>query len=141
MLIESCTGGLVSSSLTALAGASTILWGSLIVYSAEAKKALTGIEESILTTYGEVSAETIEGLLRGALDRYSSNYVGAVSGIAGPGGGTKEKPVGLVYLGIACPKPSGVYIKIEKHRFSGGRQAIQESSAISLVDMLLKILP
>jgi PncC family amidohydrolase len=137
LLVESCTGGLVSSSLTMLSGASRILWGSLVVYSAMAKKMFTGIDEHLISSYGEVSAETIEGLLRGAFDLYPPRYIGAVSGIAGPGGGTKEKPKGLVYIGVASPAVAGVSIKIEKHLFSGDRQTIQQLSALALVDMLL----
>jgi nicotinamide-nucleotide amidase len=88
-----------------------------------------------------VSEETIEGLILGALQKYPSRYIGAVSGIAGPGGGTEEKPVGLVYLGIACPKTAGMFIQIQKHLFQGNRQEIQVASALALVDMLLDQIP
>ena len=136
-MIESCTGGLISSALTAIPGASKILWGSLVVYSAESKQAFTGIDPGIIQSYGQVSAETIEGLVRGALERYPSRYIGAVSGIAGPEGGTDDKPVGLVYLGIACPKTAGMFIQIKKHIFKGNRQDIQVASAHALVEMLM----
>ena len=100
-LAESCTGGYISSLITSLTGASDIFKGAIIPYSNKAKHELLQVDEEIFTTVGAVSQECVEQLAQHALKKFNSNYAIAVSGIAGPAGGTKEKPVGTVWVAIA----------------------------------------
>jgi nicotinamide-nucleotide amidase len=98
---ESCTGGLIGAALTEVPGSSDVFAGSAVVYSNEAKKNLLGVEPSILDMYGAVSGECAEAMARGALARYGTSLSVAVTGIAGPDGGSPEKPVGTVWFALA----------------------------------------
>ena len=98
---ESCTGGLVAALLTEIAGSSTVFDRGLVTYSNEAKIDLLGVEPALLARHGAVSAETAEAMAGGALSRSLADCAVAVTGIAGPGGGTADKPVGLVHFGFA----------------------------------------
>jgi nicotinamide-nucleotide amidase len=98
---ESCTGGLVAAYLTHIAGASDILERGFVTYSNDAKVELLGVDARIIEEHGAVSRQTAIGMAAGALWRSKANLSVAVTGIAGPGGGTREKPVGLVHFAIA----------------------------------------
>ena len=100
---ESCTGGLLSSSITSIAGSSKVFKGSIISYSNELKQSLLNISEDLLKRYGAVSEEVAEAMATNAKEKLKSDWSIAISGIAGPSGGSKEKPVGLVYIAIAGP--------------------------------------
>ncbi len=100
-LAESCTGGAISQRLTAIEGASTFFLGSMVVYSNEWKKRFCGVEESTLQRHGAVSRETVIEMAQGLLEETNADFALAVSGIAGPTGGSAEKPVGTVYLALA----------------------------------------
>ena len=101
---ESCTGGLVASRLTAIPGASDVFLGSVVAYSNSVKAAQLGVPEEMLATFGAVSAETAAAMAEGARERLGADVAVSVTGVAGPGGGTPEKPVGLVFIHAAGPQ-------------------------------------
>ncbi len=122
---ESCTGGLISKMITSQSGSSAVFEGSLVTYSNEIKNSWLGVEETTLIAYGAVSHETVRSMSKGAKEVAVADYAIAVSGVAGPTGGTPEKPVGTVFLSI-CTK------KIHKSwqlNLQGDRNFIQEQSA------------
>jgi nicotinamide-nucleotide amidase len=100
---ESCTGGLVGARLTAVAGSSDVFLGSIVSYANAAKTELLGVPETLLAEHGAVSRETAAAMATGARDRLGADVAVSVTGVAGPGGGTPEKPVGLVYLHAVGP--------------------------------------
>jgi nicotinamide-nucleotide amidase len=100
---ESCTGGMVAARLTSVPGSSDVFVGGIVSYSNEVKVAELGVPEEVLRAHGAVSAETAAAMARGARERLGADVAVAVTGVAGPGGGTEEKPVGLVYLHAAGP--------------------------------------
>jgi nicotinamide-nucleotide amidase len=100
---ESCTGGMVAARLTDVPGSSDVFLGGVVTYSNELKHAQLGVAEEVLAAHGAVSAETAAAMARGARDRLGADVAVAVTGVAGPGGGTPEKPVGLVYAHAAGP--------------------------------------
>ncbi len=97
---ESCTGGYLSHKITAMPGSSAFFKGSIVVYSNDLKQDLLGVKSSTLEKYGSVSEETVREMIIGSLDKINSDYTIAVSGIMGPDGGTDEKPVGTVWIGV-----------------------------------------
>ena len=115
---ESCTGGLLGDALTDLAGVSDVYLGGLIAYANSSKMQLLGVSESVLNSVGAVSAETAAAMASGVQQRFGTQVALATTGIAGPGGGSPEKPVGLVYLGLATPH--GVWT--ERHIWAGNRR-------------------
>jgi len=100
---ESCTGGLLSSSITSISGSSQVFKGSIVSYSNELKKSLLNISQEKLTNYGAVSEEVCEAMAVNAKEKLEADWAIAISGIAGPNGGSKEKPIGLVYISISGP--------------------------------------
>ena len=100
---ESCSGGLVAGTLVNVAGVSDVFAEGYITYSNEAKHRLLGVDERLLETYGAVSTQVAQQMAEGACKAASSETAIAVTGIAGPGGGTEDKPVGLVYIGCHVP--------------------------------------
>lgn len=119
---ESCTGGGIAEAITAIPGASAVFRGGAVVYSNELKTRLLGVPEELLARHGAVSAECAEAMVRGAAERLEADCAIAVTGIAGPGGGTPEKPVGLVYIGVLA----GDRVRIEECHFRGDRRAVRE---------------
>lgn len=131
-LAESCTGGLLSKYLTDKAGSSKYLWGSVISYSNESKEKVLGVSKETLITHGAVSRETAEEMARG-IKKVSQASLGlAITGIAGPDGGSEEKPVGLVYIALASDRE--VFSK--ELRFVGDREGIRTLAAKSGLDMI-----
>lgn len=129
---ESCTGGRISAEFTAISGASTVLMGSAVTYANEIKSQWLGVKEQTLIKHGAVSKECVEEMLTGILKMASADYAIAVSGIAGPSGGTDEKPVGTVYIGIQSSKQSIVKLYL----FKGNRKAIQRQATETAIDLL-----
>lgn len=129
---ESCTGGLLSASLAALPGVSDVYMGSIVSYAYSAKTDLLGVSWETLNSLGAVSEEVALQMARGACERLKANYSIAITGIAGPTGGTPEKPVGTVWFAVKGP---GFEIA-QKKVFSGNRVSVQEQS----VDFALKLL-
>ncbi len=98
---ESCTGGLVAGMLTEIAGSSDVVERGFVTYSNEAKQTMLGVPAAVLKRYGAVSSETAAAMAKGALKNSLADIAVSITGIAGPGGGSKQKPVGLVYFGAA----------------------------------------
>lgn len=133
---ESCTGGLVAKILTDLPGSSGYFWGGICTYSNEAKKALLGVSKDTLENNGAVSAETAEEMAQGLLLRSGVDIALSITGIAGPEGGSEEKPVGLVYLSLA----SRGQVSTRELRFVGSRGAIRTLAAKSALDYVRRYL-
>jgi nicotinamide-nucleotide amidase len=131
---ESCTGGRIASMFTSVSGASSVLMGSVVTYSNEIKSKWLGVKRETLIEYGAVSQECVEEMLKGVISMASADYAIAVSGIAGPTGGTTEKPVGTVYIGIIYNNK----ITIEHHLFSGNREAVQEQAKDTAIALFKK---
>jgi nicotinamide-nucleotide amidase len=129
---ESCTGGLVGHRLTNIAGSSGWVERGVIVYSNRAKEELLGVPEQLLRAHGAVSGPVAEAMVTGICRASGSPCGLAVTGIAGPDGGSAEKPVGTVF--VACAAPEGV--EVRRHRFAGGRTAIKWQSSQAALDML-----
>ena len=121
---ESCTGGRIAAAFTAISGASSVLNGSCVTYSNEIKSQWLGVNEQTLINHGAVSSECVKEMLTGITEMANADHSIAVSGIAGPTGGTDEKPVGTVYLGVNIKGN----ICVEHHLFSGDREAVQEQA-------------
>lgn len=133
---ESCTGGMVASKITNVPGASEVFKAGLVTYANKAKRELLGVEKKTLKEYGAVSKETAEEMVIGAAENYDADAAISITGIAGPGGGTEEKPVGLVYIGCYVCGEVNVY---ECH-FTGTREKIRETAAITALNLLRKML-
>jgi nicotinamide-nucleotide amidase len=129
---ESCTGGLVVAALTAIAGSSDVVDRGFVTYSNEAKMELLGVPEATLAAHGAVSAETTLAMARGAVARAGVDLAVSITGIAGPGGGSAEKPVGMIYLGVA----TGGGGHTERHIFPGDRDGIRRAAMIRALEML-----
>jgi nicotinamide-nucleotide amidase len=131
---ESCTGGLVAACLTEIAGSSDVMERGFVTYANAAKVELLGVAEATLERHGAVSAETAGEMLAGALARSPADLVVAITGVAGPGGGSAEKPVGLVYIGVQRRGRDG---RVERHVFTGDRAAVREASLRRALNLLL----
>lgn len=112
---ESCTGGMISAALTDIPGSSSVFTHGFVTYANEAKEKVLGVSGVLLIKHGAVSAAVASAMARGALKVSKADIAVAVTGVAGPGGGTPEKPVGLVYIAIA----KGNHVTAYRHRFSG----------------------
>jgi nicotinamide-nucleotide amidase len=130
---ESCTGGLVAAALTSVAGASDVVERGFVAYSNAAKMDLLGVSPESIAAHGAVSAQTAAAMAKGAVARAAVDIAVSVAGVAGPGGGTAQKPVGLVYLGIAT-KDGGV--KIERRIFPGDRGEVRQSALVLALELL-----
>ncbi len=135
-LAESCTGGMVSSALTSNPGVSSWFYGGVIAYSNSIKTDILSVPEGIIEKHGAVSEETAGAMARGCAGLFRSSVSGAVSGVAGPGGGTLEKPVGTVCFGI-CIRGS---IHTAKELFSGTREEIRREASEYLLRQLKGLL-
>lgn len=130
---ESCTGGLVADAITDVAGSSEHFVGGIVAYADRAKESLLGVPATLIATHGAVSAEVAAAMARGARERFGVSLAVAVTGIAGPTGGTAEKPVGLVYLAVADADGTDV----RRERWEGDRMANKRASAEAALRMLL----
>jgi nicotinamide-nucleotide amidase len=132
-LAESCSGGLLAARLTARPGASEYVAGSVVAYSNQAKSDLLGVDPALVERHGAVSPEVAEAMADGALRRFGADVAVSITGIAGPDGGTKEKPVGYVCF---CAKVAGGEALVRDPVIPGGRQDIRERSALVGLHML-----
>lgn len=132
---ESCTGGLMAHKMTSIPGVSEIFLGSLVTYSNEMKEKVLSVSHSTLQKHGAVSAETVEEMLKGLLEVSGADYGIAVSGVAGPSGGSKEKPVGLVWAAIG---EKGKKPEVGCFNFRGSRQTIIMISSTKLLAALYR---
>jgi nicotinamide-nucleotide amidase len=131
---ESCTGGLIASKITEISGSSDIFKGSIVTYSNEVKEKELGVKKETMVQYGAVSIEVVSQMLDGVLKKFDATYAIAVSGVAGPNGGTKDKPVGTVVIGI---KNIFDFSEIKTFHFIGNRKEIQLSAMDRAFDMIL----
>jgi PncC family amidohydrolase len=131
---ESLTGGNVSARITKLSGSSAYFLGGIVAYSNEAKASLLGVSEETLATRGAVSAECAREMAEGARRAFSADVAVATTGIAGPGGATERKPVGLVYVALAGPDGATT----EEFHFPGGRATVTDASTEAALLMLLR---
>ena len=131
---ESCTGGLVGKTLTDLGGSSGYYQGGIISYANAVKEQILGVSPVTLATYGAVSEETAKEMVEGVFRVLRTDYAIATTGIAGPGGGSQEKPVGLVYIGIGTPRG----ITVHKEIFIGDRTSIRKSVAERAIQYVYK---
>jgi nicotinamide-nucleotide amidase len=123
---ESCTGGLLAAALTSISGSSAVVERGFVTYTNVAKTQSLGVPHSLLNTHGAVSAEVAEAMADGALARSNADVAISITGIAGPGGATSEKPVGLVYFGLA--REHMKTFTIERRFGNIGRDEIREAS-------------
>lgn len=130
---ESCTGGLFLSSLTDISGSSAYISGGVVSYSNAVKQQLVGVQAATLIQYGAVSEPTAREMAEGVRKLIGANIGIGITGIAGPDGGTPEKPVGLVYIGLAAPDKTIV----ERCLWSGDRIANKQQSVVRALQMLL----
>jgi PncC family amidohydrolase len=131
---ESCTGGNVAARLTSVSGSSDYFLGGIVAYANDAKKSLLGVSEETLATRGAVSAECAREMAEGARRAFEADVAVATTGIAGPGGATERKPVGLVYIALAGPDG----VATEEFHFPGGRAVVTDASAEAALLMLLR---
>ena len=129
---ESCTGGLIAACLTEVSGASRVFDGGVVVYSNALKERLLGVKAETLLAHGAVSEPVAAEMAQGACAHLGADYAVSVTGIAGPGGGTPEKPVGLVYIGVAGHGE----LKVARCQFDGDRAMVRGQT----VEAALKLL-
>ncbi len=129
---ESCTGGLIAAALTAIAGSSAVVMAGFVTYSNAAKVSMVGVEETALASHGAVSEVVARQMAEGALARARVDLALSCTGIAGPGGATPGKPVGLVFIG--CARRGGATV-VERHVFPGDRAAVRAATVAKALEM------
>lgn len=136
---ESCTGGMIGTTLTSIPGSSDVFLGGVIAYANSAKENLLGVPRETLAAHGAVSEPSAEAMAKGAQNALGATLAVSVTGIAGPGGETREKPVGLVCFGVASPNG----VKSGKRHFSGSREIVRlktVAAALALLEETVKSL-
>lgn len=129
---ESCTGGLIGYLITSEPGSSEVFLGSAVTYSNDSKESLLGVSHDTLESHGAVSDLTAREMSLGSTRAYGSDVSVAVTGIAGPGGATPGKPVGLVFISVS----DGTRTVVERKQFDGDRQSVREQTAVEAMKML-----
>jgi nicotinamide-nucleotide amidase len=132
---ESCTGGLVAGRLTDIPGSSDVFRGAIVAYDDEIKQGLLGVDPSLLASHGAVSAEVAAAMARGARERLDADVAVSVTGVAGPGGGSDEKPVGLVFLHASGPMGE----RDLRFSFPGDRETIRSRSAVAALHLVRRL--
>jgi nicotinamide-nucleotide amidase len=133
---ESCTGGLIAHRLTNVPGSSRYVERGVVAYSNRAKEELLAVPAALLKAHGAVSEPVAQAMVAGICRASGSPCGLAVTGIAGPDGGTEAKPVGTVFIAAAAPPNTQKNIEVRRFRFGGGREAIKAQSAQAALDML-----
>ncbi len=128
---ESCTGGMIGCMMTSVPGSSDVFLGSAVTYSNDSKESILKVSHQTLLDHGAVSEETAREMVLGSINAYGSDIAVAVTGIAGPGGATDVKPVGLVYIAVA----DGPRIVVTKNNFKGDRQSVREQTALEALKL------
>ena len=131
-LAESCTGGLVATTITDVAGSSGYFLGGVVSYSNEAKTGLLDVPQAMLGAHGAVSAQVARAMAAGAQARFGASLAASITGVAGPDGGSDEKPVGLTYVGLA----SAAGVDVRRFQFAGDRAANREMAARAALEWL-----
>ena len=137
---ESCTGGLIASLCTELSGSSAWCYGGVVSYDNKVKEQALGVQPNTLATYGAVSQQTVEEMATGGLHRLCGTLCVAVSGVAGPSGGTPQKPVGTVWVATAFAAPSGIMTSSYHNMLSGNRQQIRAQAVCVALHAVLTAL-
>jgi nicotinamide-nucleotide amidase len=133
---ESCTGGLIAALLTSAPGSSDIFDRGFVTYSNEAKIEMLGVAPSMIAEFGAVSGPVAAAMARGAVESSKADAAVAVTGIAGPGGGSVEKPIGLVFIAVATRDEDGAFV--EEFRFEDkGRDHVRNETARNALEMLM----
>ena len=130
---ESCTGGMICAELTSIPGSSAVLVGGVVAYANEVKVNMLGVSEESLVAHGAVSEQVAAEMAQGALERFNADIAISTTGIAGPDGGTKEKPVGLVCIGLATKSAAGSIVC----HFDGGRNDVRQQAVAAALELLL----
>lgn len=130
---ESCTGGLIAASLTAIAGSSAVVDRGFVTYTNQSKAEMVGVDPALITAHGAVSEAVARAMADGALARSRAQLAVAVTGVAGPGGGSAEKPVGLAWFGCAR---AGQPTVSARHVFAGDRTAVRRAMVAEALEML-----
>jgi nicotinamide-nucleotide amidase len=133
---ESCTGGLVAGRLTSVAGSSDVFRGAIVAYENDVKETLLGVPADLLAAHGAVSAEVAGAMARGARERLAVDVAVSVTGVAGPGGGTPEKPVGLVFFHVAGPRGE----KSLRVELPGDREVIRSRCTVAALHLVRRLL-
>jgi nicotinamide-nucleotide amidase len=133
---ESCTGGLIGDRVTDIPGSSAYFRGGVTAYANEVKTGVLGVGQETLGRHGAVSRKTVIEMARGVCRVLDADVGIAVSGIAGPGGGTSDKPVGLVYVAVVCDGR----VQTRQHRFTGTRRMVKERAATAALDLCRRAL-
>jgi nicotinamide-nucleotide amidase len=131
---ESCTGGLIAKTFTDLAGSSDWFDRGFVTYSNAAKSEMLGVPPSVIEDYGAVSEAVANAMATGALRHSEADFAIAVTGVAGPGGGSAEKPVGTVWIAVA----SADQLEAQCHQFEGDRAAVREATLVAGLAMLIE---
>jgi nicotinamide-nucleotide amidase len=132
---ESCTGGLIAACLTAIAGSSDVFDRGFVTYSNESKTELLGVDPALIAHFGAVSEDVVRAMATGALARSPADIAVAVTGIAGPGGGSEDKPVGLVWFGLATRES----VTSEKRIFPGGRAKVRAATVAHALELMERV--
>jgi len=133
---ESCTGGLISAAITEVPGSSAVFTHGFVTYANEAKEEVLGVHPNTLQTVGAVSSEVAREMVLGALHSSSADAAVAVTGIAGPDGGSEDKPVGLVFVAVATASQKGAFV--EQFEFGDvGRELIRKQTVTQALEMLI----
>jgi nicotinamide-nucleotide amidase len=136
-LAESCTGGMIASMLTDVPGSSDYFLGAVVSYANEAKEGFLGVDPETIRRFGAVSPETARAMASGALDRFGADVAVSVTGIAGPAGGSPEKPVGTVHFGLVARDGATV---LKKRLFGGDRSVVRRAAAVQALELLRRFL-
>ena len=134
-LAESCTGGLVATTITDVAGSSGYFLGGVVSYSNAAKAALLDVPQEMLDAHGAVSAQVARAMAAGAQARFGASLAASITGVAGPDGGSDEKPVGLTYVGLA----SVAGVDVRRFQFAGDRAGNREMAARAALEWLVEV--
>lgn len=135
--VESCTGGLIASMITEISGSSEIFTGSVVTYSNKIKEQELNVKKETMIKYGVVSSEVVAEMLDGVIKKFNADFAIAVSGIAGPNGGTKTKPVGTVAIGVINSYGTKT---IQVFHFKGNRKQVQLQTAKKALKLNFEIL-
>jgi nicotinamide-nucleotide amidase len=134
--VESCTGGLLAGCLTAIPGSSSVVERGFVTYSNLAKIEEVGVDSALIDKHGAVSAEVAGAMAAGALRHAPVDLAAGITGVAGPGGGSVEKPVGLVYVSTAARNEAPT---VTENHFEGDRDAVREASVSRALDLLIEL--
>jgi nicotinamide-nucleotide amidase len=137
-LAESCTGGLLAAQLTSLAGSSDWFERGFVTYSNQAKEESIGVPKEVIERYGAVSEEVAKAMAEGVLNHSLAQISAAITGIAGPGGGSANKPVGMVCFAWGIQVDDQIQTRSQTKQFSGDRQSIREQACVYAIESLLE---